>query len=132
MSLSFSNFVHLMGKAGKDVELKTFESGIQKASVSLATESYTLNKEGEKIKNTEWHNLIVWGKPALRFAESVKKGNDVAIQGTIRSRSYTDKSGVSRSICEILVTNFYKISRNQLENHEGAEINEGAKETLPF
>lgn len=132
MSLSFSNFVHLMGKAGKDVELKVFDSGMQKASVSLATESYVVNKEGEKIKNTEWHNLILWGKQAVRFSESVKKGNDVAVQGTIRSRAYTDKSGVSRSICEILVTNFYKISRNQLENQEVADVSESVKESLPF
>src|SRR5690606_34755317 len=122
--MSITNFVHLMGRTGRDVELINFESGMQKANVTLATDSFQVNRDGEKIKNTEWHNLVVWGKQAVRFSEMVKKGNDLAVQGSIRSRTYTDKNGVSRNVTEIVVSGFYKISRNQLGNTEAQALAE--------
>lgn len=131
--MSITNFVHLMGKTGKDVELVQFESGMQKANVSMATDSFQVNRDGERIKNTEWHNLVVWGKQAVRFSEMIKKGNELAVQGSIRNRSYTDKNGIARYVTEIVVSGFYKISKNQLKNQEESQEAENDVEALtPF
>ena len=77
----------------------------------IATNDYYTNNKGEKIKQTEWHNLVAWGKTAEMMAESLTKGNEIAIQGKLTSRSYEDKDGVTRYITEILVNEFYKLNK---------------------
>jgi single-strand DNA-binding protein len=129
---SFKNFVHLMGKTGRDVELVTFDSGNQKATVSLATDTYYTNTQGEKVKNTEWHNLVVWGKLAKVMHDNVKKGNDLAVQGKLTYRAYTDKNGVGKTITEIVVSDFYKISKNQLTTENSMIEERALEEALPF
>jgi single-strand DNA-binding protein len=90
----------LFGNVGKDPEVKTFEGGNKVAKFSLATnKSYT--KNNEKVTETSWHNIVLWGKLAELAEKYVKKGNSVIIEGEISYRSYENKDGVTVYITEI-------------------------------
>lgn len=112
MTNSLRNSVQLIGNIGKDIALSTFEKGTKKASLVIATNDYYTNNKGEKIKQTEWHNLVAWGKTAELMSESLSKGNEIAVQGKLSSRSYEDKEGVTRYITEVIVNEFYKLNRS--------------------
>ncbi len=112
MANIIKNSVQLIGNLGKDVALTTFDKGRVKAVITIATNDYYTNNKGEKVQQTEWHNLVAWGKTAEMMAQTLSKGNEVAIQGKLTNRSYEDKDGITRYITEILVNEFYKLSRN--------------------
>lgn len=98
------NKVQLIGIAGKDPEVKTFEGGRKLATISIATsESYT-NDKGEKITETQWHNLVAWGKTAEIIEKYVVKGNLFAVEGKLTHRSYDDKNGEKRYVTEVVVS----------------------------
>ena len=111
MTNTLKNSVNLIGNIGKDVAVTTFDNGNKKAAIVLATNDYYTNSKGEKIKQTEWHNLVAWGKTAELMSATLTKGNEVAIQGMLTSRSYTDKDGVTKYVTEVQVNEFYRISR---------------------
>jgi single-strand DNA-binding protein len=95
------NKVILIGNLGKDPEIMRLESGVKKASFSLATTENYKNKDGAKIEHTEWHNIVLW-RGLAEVAESyLKKGNTVYIEGRIRRREYEDKEGQKKFIFEI-------------------------------
>jgi len=100
------NRVNLIGNLGMDPEVKELESGKKFARLSIATsESYT-NSNGEKVKNTEWHNIVAWG-PKATFAEKyLKKGTEVAIEGKLTHRSFDDSKGNKKYITEIVINEF--------------------------
>jgi len=100
--MSLKNKVILFGNVGRDVEITQLERGI-KASVSLATNEYYTNAQGEKVSDTQWHNLVVYGKLAEIFQKYVTKGKEIAIEGKIIYRNYEDKEGIKRYITEIRV-----------------------------
>ena len=100
--MSLRNKVTLIGRTGKEVETTTFENG-QKASVSLATTDFYKNAQGEKVEDTQWHNLVAFGKIAEILQKYVAKGQEIAIEGKIVNRSYEDKEGVTKYISEIRV-----------------------------
>ena len=92
----------LMGFVGKDPEVRHLESGNVVATFSLATDESWTNKAGERVKSTEWHNIVIWGKLA-EFAEMwVKKGCQVYIEGKITGREYETKDKNKRHITEIV------------------------------
>lgn len=97
------NKVQLIGNLGMDPEMKTLESGKKLVKFSLATNESYKNAKGEKVEETQWHNLIAWGKTAEIANKYLKKGNEVAIEGKLVNRSYEDKEGVKRYITEIVV-----------------------------
>lgn len=111
MTNSLRNSVQLIGNIGKEISLATFDKGTKKASVVIATNDYFTNNKGEKVKQTEWHNLVAWGKTAELMAESLSKGNEIAVQGKLSSRSYEDKEGNTKYITEVIVNEFYKLNR---------------------
>jgi len=92
--------------------LSTYDTGTKKVAIVIATNDFYTNNKGEKVKQTEWHNLVAWGKTAELMAESLVKGNEIAVQGKLSSRSYEDKDGVTRYITEIIVSEFYKLSKS--------------------
>ena len=101
--MSLRNKTSLIGHTGKEVEMVNFENGNVKASVSLATKDYYTNAKGEKIEETQWHNLVAFGKAADIFQKYVTKGKEIAIEGKLTYRSYDDKDGVKRYITEVRV-----------------------------
>lgn len=109
---SLRNCVQLIGHLGKEPELKTFDSGKKKLSASIATnEFYT--RDGEKVQDTQWHNIIAWGKLAENMERILTKGNEVAIKGKLTSRSYENKEGNTQYMTEVVVNEFVKITKKE-------------------
>jgi single-strand DNA-binding protein len=96
------NKVQLIGNLGNDPEIITLDSGKKLAKFSVATNETYKNKDGEKITDTQWHNVIAWGKTADIIETYVSKGKEVAIEGKLTSRSYETKEGEKRYITEIV------------------------------
>jgi single-strand DNA-binding protein len=105
------NKVILIGNAGKDPEVRYLENGTPKCSFSLATSETYTNKNGEKVTNTEWHNIVIWRGLAEVAQKYVKKGTQVYIEGKIKSRSYDDKDGVKKYITEIVADSMQLLGR---------------------
>lgn len=105
------NSVRLIGNLGAAPEVKNFEKGNKVAKLTLATNETYTNAKGEKVTDTQWHNLVVWGKPAEIAEKYLTKGSEVAIEGKLTSRSYTDKEGVKKYITEIVVNDFLMLDK---------------------
>ncbi len=97
------NKVQLIGNLGKNPEIITLDSGKKLAKFSIATNESYKNAKGEKITDTQWHNVIAWNKTAEIVEKYLVKGNEVAIEGKLTSRSYEDKAGEKKYITEIIV-----------------------------
>jgi single-strand DNA-binding protein len=96
------NKVILVGRLGKDPELKYTPSGAPVAKFSLATDESFKDKTGEKQEHTEWHNIVAWNKLAEICGEYLTKGKLIYIEGSIRSRQWQDQSGNKRTSYEII------------------------------
>ena len=96
------NSVQLIGRLGKDPEIKTFSSGKKLATLTLATNETYTNQKGEKVKDTQWHNLIIWGKLVSIAQNYLKKGKEIAIEGKLVHRVY-ETNGEKKYITEITV-----------------------------
>lgn len=103
---SVKNTVQLIGHLGKDVDLKEFDSGSSRVNFSLATNENYRNSKGEKIEETQWHNIVAWGKLAELMDKFLAKGSEVLIKGKLVSRSYTDKEGNTKYITEVIANDF--------------------------
>lgn len=97
------NKVNLIGNLGMNPEVRTIEGGTKVARVSIATNETYRNQKGEKISETQWHNLVAWGKTAEIFEKYTKAGSKVVVEGKLVNRQYTDKSGQKRFITEVLI-----------------------------
>lgn len=105
------NKVIIIGNLGKDPEVRTVSTGAQVARLAVATsESYT-NKEGQKIEQTEWHNIVLWRGLANIAEKYLKKGNRVYIEGKLKSRQYDDKDGIKRYVTEIEAVDMQLLDR---------------------
>lgn len=103
------NSVRLVGNLGMDPEVKSFDNNRKLAKISIATNETYKNDKGERITDTQWHNLVLWGTQA-KFAEDfLKKGDEIAIEGKLSSRSYVDKDGNKKYTTEIVVNEFLKL-----------------------
>lgn len=94
------NSVQLIGRLGKEPEIKTFESGKKMATFSLATNEIYYNNKGDKVEDTQWHNIVVWGKKIDIVEKYLKKGSEIAMEGKLINRSYEAK-GVKKYITEV-------------------------------
>jgi len=96
------NKVQLIGHIGNEPEMINLESGKKLVKFSLATNETYKNAEGEKVTNTNWHNLVAWGKTAEVIEKYLTKGKEIAIEGKLTSRSYETKEGEKRYITEVV------------------------------
>ncbi|MEW7278677.1 single-stranded DNA-binding protein [Aquimarina sp. 2201CG1-2-11] len=99
---TLKNKVQLIGNLGQEPEILNLESGKKLAKFSIATNDYYYNKQGDKITDTQWHNIIAWGKVADIIEKYVNKGQEIAIEGKLTSRNYEDNEGNKRYITEIV------------------------------
>ena len=97
---SLKNNVQLIGRLGNEPQVRTFESGKRMATFSLATNETYYNNQGEKVQDTQWHNIVVWGKKVDVVESYLVKGSEVALQGKLINRSY-EKEGIKKYITEI-------------------------------
>ena len=105
------NKVSLIGNLGTDPEVKVFDSGKKKVRISLATSDNYRNSNGEKVEQTQWHNLILWGKVADVAEKYLQKGSELSVQGKITYRSYDDKNGEKKYITEIIVNELIMLGK---------------------
>ncbi len=103
------NNVRLIGNLGMNPDVKELNGGKKLAKFSIATNETYKGEDGNKVTETQWHNLIAWGKQADVVEKYLKKGNEVAIEGKLSSRNYTDKDGVKRYVTEIVVNDLLLI-----------------------
>ena len=96
------NKVQLIGNLGNDPEIINLESGKTLAKFAIATNESYKNANGERITDTQWHNIVAWGKTAEIVEKYVGKGKEVAIEGKLTSRSYETKDGEKRYITEVV------------------------------
>ena len=100
---ALKNKVQLIGNLGNAPEVKTTESGKKLARFSVATNESYRNAKGEKVTETTWHNLVAWGKVADIAEKYLNKGSEIAVEGKLINRSYTDKDGNKKYITEVQV-----------------------------
>ncbi|PKA83071.1 single-strand binding protein [Ulvibacter sp. MAR_2010_11] len=96
------NKVQLIGNLGNDPEIITMDSGKKLAKFSIATNESYKNQQGERVTDTQWHNVVAWGKTAEIIENYVTKGKEVAVEGKLTHRSYEDKEGQKRYATEVV------------------------------
>jgi single-strand DNA-binding protein len=106
---SLRNSVRLVGNLGMDPDVRNLDSNKKVARLSLATSESYKNDKGEKVTDTQWHNLVLWGNQAKFAEEDLKKGDSIAVDGKLTNRNYTDKDGIKRYVCEVVVNEFIKL-----------------------
>ncbi|MDX1272507.1 single-stranded DNA-binding protein [Bizionia paragorgiae] len=96
------NKVQLIGNLGNDPEIINLESGKMLAKFSIATNENYKNAQGEKVTDTQWHNIVAWGSLATLAEKYLQKGKEIAIEGKLTTRSWEDKEGVKRYTTEVV------------------------------
>ena len=96
------NKVQLIGNLGQDPEIINLESGKKLARFTLATNESYKNSKGEKITDTQWHQVVAWGKTADIIEKYVLKGKEVAVEGKLTTRTWEDKDGMKRYTTEVV------------------------------
>lgn len=99
---TLKNKVQLIGNLGNDPEIINLESGKMLAKFSIATNESYKNANGEKVTDTQWHNIVAWGKTAQIVEKFVTKGKEVAIEGKLTTRTWEDKDGMKRYTTEVV------------------------------
>jgi len=110
---TLKNKVQLVGNLGMDPELRTTETGRKMARMSIATNESYKNAKGEWVKETQWHNLIAWGKTAEAVESKLHKGSEVMIEGKLVHREYLDKTGQKKYITEVQVNEMFVLEKTK-------------------
>jgi len=108
---TIKNKVQLIGNLGNDPEIINLESGKTLAKFSIATNESYKNSKGEKVTETQWHNIIAWGRTATLAEKFLQKGKEVAIEGKLTSRSYETSTGEKRYITEVVCNELLMLSK---------------------
>lgn len=112
---NLKNSVRLIGHVGQDPDVKELSAGKKLAKFSLAINESYRNSAGEKVTDTQWHNIIVWGKQAELIGQLVRKGSELAIEGRLSNNSYTDKDGNKRYSTDIILNEFKMLGGKKQE-----------------
>jgi single-strand DNA-binding protein len=138
--MSGVNKVILVGHVGKDPEVRYLEGGVAVARLPLATSESFKNKEGQKVEQTEWHNIVLWRGLAEITEKYVRKGKLIYVEGKIRTRSYGDENN-KKYITEIIADSMTMLggprvddtnARNQEAPEAAAIPNDAPTGDLPF
>jgi len=125
------NKVILIGNLGKDPEIRHLESGVSVANFSIATsEVYKDRKTGEKVSQTEWHNIVLWRGLAEVAEKYLKKGDKIYIEGKLRTRSWQDQDGNNRYTTEVIADNLTMLGKNP-DRQENINTEKNVTETKP-
>ena len=126
------NKVILVGNLGKDPEVRHLESGVMVANFPLATtESYRDRNTGERRQTTEWHNVVLWRGLAEISEKYLKKGNQVYIEGKLRTRSWQDQEGNTRYTTEVVADNMTMLGGRPAESSGVATSTTTHQEAAP-
>jgi single-strand DNA-binding protein len=109
---SLRNSVQLIGNLGMDPEVKQVSNGNKMARFSLATTDTYKNQKGEKVEDTQWHNIVIWGKLADVAEKYLTKGKQVAVEGRLETNSYDDKDGNRKFFTQINVNDLVMLGKD--------------------
>lgn len=109
---TLKNSVQLIGRLGNEPQVRSFDSGKKMATFSLATNETYYNNKGERVEDTQWHNIVVWGKKADIVEQYLEKGHEIAIEGKLINRSY-EKEGEKKYITEINVNELLMMEKKK-------------------
>jgi single-strand DNA-binding protein len=110
---TLNNSVHLIGRLGSDPKSFEFDNGGMKAIFPLATNEYYKNAKGEKVEQTQWHNIVTYGKTAKIVVDFLAKGKEIALEGKLTNRSYEDKEGNKKYITEVLANQILILDKKE-------------------
>jgi len=129
---AMKNRVQLIGNLGAAPEVRNLNSGKKVAQFSMATSETYKNSAGERVQETQWHQVVVWNKLAEVAENFLDKGKRVAVEGKLTYRSYEDKNGVKRYVTEIVASDILMLDKKE-KTMEGAVAEEEASyDELPF
>ena len=127
------NKVILVGNLGKDPEVRYLDNGVAVANFSLATTENYKNKQGERVSQTEWHNIVLWRGLAEVAEKYLKKGSSIYIEGKIKNRKWEDKDGNTRYNTEILGDNMTMLGAKPSSEEISLKTNtQETNDDLPF
>lgn len=128
--MAFLNKVMLIGNIGKDPEIKTLQNGRKCVSFSLATSKRYRDNNGEQKEQTDWHNIVIWGKTAETFENiGIGKGTQLYIEGEITNRSWTDPTtGQKRYTTEINASTFQILSSRNTQVTSGNDASQQTRQ----
>lgn len=131
--MSGVNKVILVGRLGRDPEMRSTPQGNHACNLSIAT-SETWLKDGKKEEKTEWHRVIFWGKNAENASKYLNKGSMVYVEGKLQTRKWRDKEGIERFTTEILGNsmNFISTSEKDSDSKKQIESNQIEDDDIPF
>lgn len=128
--MSSVNKVILIGNLGKSPEVRNLENGNKVASFPLATSENYKDKNGNKVDNTEWHNLVLWNGLAEVSEKYLNKGDKIYVEGKLKTRQWQDKDGNTRYTTEVVANQMTMLSGpNKTDN--SAEIESVKAEEVP-
>ncbi|NPA46796.1 MAG: single-stranded DNA-binding protein [Chlorobi bacterium] len=105
------NQVSLIGRVGQTPEIKVLDNGVKRAKFSLATNDYYITRDGERKEQTQWHNIVVWGKTADVVERYVSKGRLVGVEGKLEYRQFEDSEGRKHYFTEIRANDLLLLDR---------------------
>lgn len=108
---NLTNSVQLIGRLGIDPKTVKLESGTLKVSFSMATNEYYSDKNGERIEDTQWHNVVTFGKTAEIAEKYLKKGSEVIVSGKLTNRQWDGKDGNKHYITEVIASQLHLIDK---------------------
>lgn len=120
-TMSGINKVILIGRLGKDPEVRAFEGGTKKAFFTLATSEVYKDKEGKKVELTEWHNIVCWRYLAEIAEKYLTKGKQIYLEGRLRTRSWED-NGIKKYVTEIEASTITMLGSKQEEGEKPSAV----------
>jgi len=129
--MSYVNKVILIGRLGRDPELRYTADGTPVATFTLATTETRKNKDGTKTDRTEWHRVVAWRKLGEVSGEYLKKGRLVYIEGSIQSREFEGRDGVKRKTFEIVASAMKMLGGGGGDDRKAADFHEPADVDFP-
>ena len=127
--MSGVNKVILIGNLGKDPEVRYLDNGVAVANISLATSENYKNKQGERVTQTEWHDVVLWRGLAEVAEKYLKKGASVYVEGKLRTNKWVDKDEKTRYKTEVLADKLTMLGRSQNQEQSNESTSE---DDLPF
>ena len=126
--MSGVNKVILVGNLGKDPEVRYLDSGVAVANISLATTENYKNKNGDRVSQTEWHDVVLWRGLAEVAEKYLEKGSSVYIEGKIRTSKWVDKENITRYKTEIMADKMNMLSKS----NNSIDESDNSLNDLPF
>ena len=113
---ALKNKVQLIGNLGNNPEITNIEGGRKLAKFSIATNEIYKNSKGEKVTDTQWHQVVAWNKTAELIEKLLNKGSEVVVTGKLSTRSYEDKEGNKRYTTEVICNEFLLMNGGNLND----------------